>query len=178
MKQNLSYAQTLNDYIVATCLWVNRNSPELADIYTEKFNQKYPSHTAPDHSRLELIIGAFLFSFSRVERMVSAAKALKDENDLSILLNEMGELYFNQASIMIGDQLAETSMRLSSEISLALAKHGAHDGVATQVTMDFFLREPGPYEDLIDPELFQKHLLTSLGVFRTFTRTYWESQNQ
>lgn len=178
MKQNVSYAQTLNDYIVATCLWLNKNSLELADIYSEKHNQIYPADPAPDRSRLELIIGAFLFSFSRVERMISAAKVLKDENDLRTLLNEISELYFNLASIMIGDQLAEISTRLSSEISLALAKHGAQDEVAAQVAMDFFLREPGSYENLIDPELFQKHLLTSLGVFRAFTRAYWEKQNQ
>lgn len=176
MKQDVSYAEKLHEYIVVNCLWINKNVPELANIYIEKLKQQDVKDVKSNAHAVEFMVRTLLISFSRVERMVYLTKAAKD-NEVTPWLEKLSELYFELTDKMLGKDVAETSMRLGREITFAMAKHGAHDEAVAQVATAFFMKEPKPYEDVIDQELLQRHFLICLDIFHKFLQTYWDSKS-
>lgn len=176
MKQDVGYAEELREYVLVNCSWINKNASELADIYLEKLSQQDAKDVRSNAHVVELMVGALLISFSRVERMVYLAKVVRG-NEVAAWLEQISKLYFGLTNITLGKDTAEISMRLCNEIIFAMKKHGAHDEVVAQVATDFFMKEPKPYEDVIDQELLRQHFLICLNIFRKSLQTYWESKS-
>jgi hypothetical protein len=159
------YAQSIRNYILDTCYWIN-----------DRVLVNTSEYSGDRSDELATYISGFILAFSQLERMIALAKVIESDEEVYKLSNAIIELYYNLTDIILGKKIADIAQELRSRLTMSTQKNGANDATLYNSATEYILEHCRPKTEPFNDITINNYLLTTLEEFRKFQNEYWSSK--